>query len=120
MVASHQAPYGYSLVRLKRAQEPATPRCSSRCYTAAVVFSRDTSLEAERLLVQLLRRKSLGEKLAMIDGAFATGRMLALSGIRWRHPGADPATIEREFYRLMLGEELGDRVLAAKRARAAE
>lgn len=82
-----------------------------------MVFSRDTSLDAERVLVEILSRKSLGAKLAMIDDAFATGRLLALSGLRWRHPAADAVAIEREFYRRMLGEELGDRVFVARLAR---
>ena len=78
---------------------------------------RDTSPEAERLVMRLMARKSIGERLAMIDGAFETGRMLAMAGLRWLWPDAGPEFLEREYYRRVLGRDLGDRVLAARRAR---
>jgi hypothetical protein len=78
---------------------------------------RDTDAATQRVLTRLLRSKSVGERLAMIDEAFETGRMLAMAGLRSSHPGAGEATIEREYFHQVLGEELGDKVLAARGVR---
>ena len=69
------------------------------------------------MLIELLRRLSLERRLAALDGAFETARMLAISGLRWRHPDAGEEDIEALYYRLVLGPEIGERVLARKRAR---
>ena len=58
-----------------------------------MIFSRDTDREAERVLVDLLRRKSPAEKLAMIDDAWRTLRALHLAGIAQRHPDLTEAEI---------------------------
>ena len=78
---------------------------------------RDTSPGSEQLIMRLMDSKSIGERLAMIDEAFETGRMLSMAGLRWLRPDQDPETLEREYYRRLLGRELGDRVLAVRRAR---
>ncbi len=52
----------------------------------------------------------------MIDAEFATSRWLALSGLRRRSPGASNEDIEAQYFGLMLGPLLGERVLAVKRA----
>jgi hypothetical protein len=80
--------------------------------------ARDTDEAAERVRLRLLRARTLGQRLTLLDDAIATGRMLARTGLRARFPDADDATIEREYFRLMLGPELGDRVWAARRSRA--
>jgi len=67
--------------------------------------------------MRLMDTKSIGERLAMIDEAFETGRMLAMAGLRWLRPDLGSQALELEYYRRMLGRELGDRVLAARRAR---
>jgi len=67
--------------------------------------------------MRLMDSKSIGERLAMIDEAFETGRMLAMAGLRWLRPDQDPEALERDYYRRILGRELGDRVVAARRAR---
>ena len=81
------------------------------------MFSRDTSPDAARVLVELLRKTTPGRKLTMVDEQFAFGRMLVLSGLRWRHPDASDEEIEAHYCRLTLGPELGERVLAARRRR---
>jgi hypothetical protein len=84
---------------------------------APVIFSRDTSLEADRVLVELLRRATIGRKWIMVDQQCELVRSLARSGLRTRYPEADAAEIEARFCDLILGPDLGPRVLAAKRAR---
>ncbi len=78
---------------------------------------RDTHPEAGRVVLEILGRKTLAERQALLDQEFATARMLARSGLRWRHPGASAAEIEARFYRLLLGDDLGERVWAARQAR---
>ena len=82
-----------------------------------MIFSRDTSLEADRVMVELLRRTTIGRKWIMVDQQCDLARSLARSGLRMRHPEADPAEIEARLYELILGPELGPRVLAARQAR---
>ena len=80
-------------------------------------WSRDTRVEAQKRLVELARQIPLGRKLAILDEEFATSRLLVLSGIRRRSPGASEESIEARYYRLMLGSTVGDQVLALRRAR---
>ena len=82
-----------------------------------MIFSRDTSLEADRVMVALLRQASIGRKWAMLDQQCEFVRSIARSGLRMRYPDAEPADIEARLYDLILGPELGPRVLAAKRER---
>jgi hypothetical protein len=82
-----------------------------------MIFSRDTSLEADRIMVELLRRASIGQKWTMLDQQCDLARSLARSGLEMRYPDADPAEIEARLYDLVLGPELGSRVLAARRER---
>lgn len=82
-----------------------------------MIFSRDTSLEADRVMVELLRQASIGRKWAMLDQQCELVRSLARSGLKMRYPDAEPAEIEARLYDLVLGPELGPRVLAAKRER---
>src|SRR5438876_5174022 len=84
---------------------------------APMIFSRDTSLEADRVMVDLLRRATIGRKWIMLDQQCELARSLARSGLRVRYPEADTAEIEARLCDLILGPELGPRVLAAKGAR---
>lgn len=68
-------------------------------------------------MIELARQLPLERKLTVLDAEFATSRVLVLSGLRRRAPGASDEEIEAQYYRLMLGSALGDRVLACKRAR---
>ena len=82
-----------------------------------MIFSRDTSLEADRVMVELLRQASIGRKWAMLDQQCELVRSIARSGLRMRYPDAQPDEIEAQLYDLVLGPELGPRVLAARRER---
>ncbi|HEY2954796.1 MAG TPA: hypothetical protein VGK89_06070 [Candidatus Eisenbacteria bacterium] len=83
-----------------------------------MLFSRDTSPEARRILIELLRKKTPAEKLAMVGGLAATAREFALAGLRMRHPEADAEELETRYWRLVLGPESADRALEARRSRA--
>lgn len=56
----------------------------------AEATSLDTSVEAERVLVEKLRAMSPGQRLAVALDLSRTVRELALAGVRQRHPDASP------------------------------
>ena len=82
-----------------------------------MLFSRDTSPEARRLLIEILRKKTPAEKLAMVDDLIETARLFAVSGLRLRHPGASPDELEARYWQLVLGPDAGP-ALEARRSRA--
>ena len=69
-------------------------------------LAEDTSPEAERVLIELLRKASPARKLAMVLSANRTARALALTGLRERHPGESPERLRRRLADLWLGPEL--------------
>jgi hypothetical protein len=71
----------------------------------------DTSPEAWRVQLESIRRMTPTQRLELVGGLNALVRELTLAGIRHRMPGAPEAEIEREYFRLMLGRDLADRVL---------
>jgi hypothetical protein len=66
----------------------------------------DTSPEAERALIDLLRRAPVARKLEMLGQMNAAARQLALQGLRTRNPGATEAQLQRGLANLLLGPEL--------------
>ncbi len=80
-------------------------------------WSRDTRPEARLRMIELARSLPFERRLAAIDAEFAASRLLTLAGIRSRTPGASEEDIEAQYYRLMLGNDLGERVLELQRAR---
>jgi hypothetical protein len=72
--------------------------------------SSDTSPEAERVLVELLRRAPAWRRLQLADRMSATVRQLSLAGLRARHPRASEAELRRRFADLYLGRELAAKV----------
>src|SRR5438309_10682941 len=80
--------------------------------------SRDTTAQAEHVRIELLRRMPSARRLAIVDGVIACGRTLRMMGLRQRHPGLSDGELEPYYARLVLGPELAERVLAARRARA--
>ena len=83
-----------------------------------MLFSRDTSPEARRILIELLRKQTPAEKLAMVDDLVAAARELVMSGLRLDHPGASPEELDTLYWRLALGPEVAGRALEARCARA--
>jgi hypothetical protein len=70
----------------------------------------DTDPKAERLQIDLIRRMPSWKKLAMVDDLNETVKVLAIKGIKQRHPDATPEQIHRLLADLMLGGELASRV----------
>lgn len=69
-------------------------------------LAEDTRPEAERVLIGLLRGASPQRKLAMVLNANRTARLLALTGLRERHPHESPGQLQRRLADLWLGSEL--------------
>jgi len=70
----------------------------------------DTSPDAERVLLDLLRKAPPWRKLELVGQLNETVRTLALSGLRLRHPQAGPEELRRRLAGMLLGEELATRV----------
>jgi hypothetical protein len=77
--------------------------------TTAVLAS-DTSLEAERIQVELWRKMSPLQKVRVISDISRTVEQLALAGIRLRHPEASERECFLRLAILKLGRELACRV----------
>jgi len=73
--------------------------------------SPDTSLESERVLVELLRRTPSWRRLQLTDQMSATARQLCLAGLRRRHPQARDLELRRRFAEIHLGPELAKKFL---------
>ncbi len=69
----------------------------------------DTSPEAERVLIELLRAATVARKLEMLGEMNAAVRQLALEGLRGRHPEASEVELRRYLADLLLGPELAER-----------
>ena len=75
----------------------------------------DTSPEARRVQYDLYRRMSLGRRLELAFDMCDTGRLLAMAGLRMRHPNANEEELKRLWARQHLGPELFDRVYGASK-----
>ena len=69
-------------------------------------LAEDTSPEAERVLIELYRKASVGRKLAMVEDANRTAKALAMTGLRERYPNDSPEQLRRRLADLWLGPEL--------------
>jgi hypothetical protein len=79
----------------------------------------DTHLDAQSVLIDLMRRAPVWRKIQVMDQMSRTLRLLATSGLRSRHPGASEDEIRRLLADLLLGPELASKVygpLGDKRA----
>ena len=74
----------------------------------STLFS-DTQPEAEQVLIELLRSAPVARKLEMLGQMNAAARMLALQGLRARHPDATGAQLQRYLADLLLGPDLAAR-----------
>jgi hypothetical protein len=82
-----------------------------------MLFS-DTTPEAEKVLIELLRRASVARKCEMLGQMNAAARQLALQGLRARHPAATEAQLQRYLADLLLGPELAARAYGPRPAEA--
>lgn len=80
-------------------------------------WSRDTRPEALKRMIELARQMTFERRLSIIDAEFAASRSLLRSGIKLRSPGASEEEIESQYYRLILGPQLSEKVLDLKRTR---
>ncbi len=72
--------------------------------------SRDTSPEAERVLIELLRKAPTWRKLQLTDQMSKMTRELCWAGLRSRHPGASDLVLRRRFADIHLGPKLAAQV----------
>jgi hypothetical protein len=72
-------------------------------------LAEDTSPEAERVLIQLLREASPARKIEMVLSANRTARLLALAGLRERFPHESEARLRRRLADLWLGSDLAEK-----------
>ena len=68
--------------------------------------SSDTSPEAERVLIELLRRAPAWRKLRLVEDTNHSVKDLLLAGLRERFPQDPPALLRRRLADLWLGPEL--------------
>jgi len=70
----------------------------------------DTHPQMEALQIAFIRRMPAWKKISIVNDLNATVKMLAISGIKQRHPAAAPKQIRRMLAELMLGAELARKV----------
>lgn len=70
----------------------------------------DTSPAAERLQIELMRQAPSWRKVYLVGQMTEAVRLLALTGLRQRHPQATPEQLQRLLADLWLGTELATRV----------
>ena len=70
----------------------------------------DTRPEAEALLIRLLREAPSWRKQVMVDQLNQSVKLLALAGLRQRHPGDNDEQLHRRLADLLLGDELALKV----------
>ncbi|MCX6903489.1 MAG: hypothetical protein NTW03_08430 [Verrucomicrobia bacterium] len=72
--------------------------------------SPDTSSEAERVLIELLRQAPGWRRLQLADRMSSMVRGLSQAGLRTRHPKAPEAELRRRFADIHLGPALAAKV----------
>jgi hypothetical protein len=80
----------------------------------SALFS-DTNPKMEALQIELWRQASPTRKMHMLAQLNASARLLALTGLRSRFPGASEAELHRKLADLLLGEELAYKVYGDSR-----
>lgn len=78
--------------------------------------SRDTSPEAERVLIELLRQTPAWRRLQLADEMSCMVRNLSLAGLRARHPSATETELRRRFADLYLGTDLAEKAYGQRPA----
>jgi hypothetical protein len=75
-----------------------------------VIEERDTSAAAGEAQREAFRLRSPAERVAVAFQMSEEARALAADGLRHRRPDASEAEIQVHLRRLMLGDELADRL----------
>lgn len=74
---------------------------------------KDTSPEAQQVLIGLYRKMPPEVKFRRVFEAYQTGKMLAMAGLRQRHPNASEKKIWYLWAKQHLGNELFNKVYGA-------
>ena len=69
----------------------------------------DTDPNLERWQIEQLRQMPVWRKLELMAAMSESVKLLALAGLRQRHPAATPAELRRRLADLLLGPELAAR-----------
>ena len=72
-------------------------------------LARDTSEDAEAVRIAIFRAMAPAQKIALVEDANHTARILALAGLRSRHPEATEKELHRRLFDLVLGPELAEK-----------
>lgn len=72
--------------------------------------SPDTSPEAERVQIELLRKTTLAQRFALVSSLSHTTRQLALRAVQRAHPEASEEEVHLLFIALCYGDELANRL----------
>jgi hypothetical protein len=64
----------------------------------------DTSPEADRLVTEVFRKMTIGEKWRRLGAIYRTARILHATGVQLRKPGATPTEIQEDWIALTHGE----------------
>jgi hypothetical protein len=70
----------------------------------------DTSVEAERVQIEILRSMPSWRKLQLVSDLVTTTRILALTGLHERFPAASSEELRRRLASMVLGPDLAARV----------
>lgn len=73
-------------------------------------LSPDTHPKIEQMQIELIRHMPAWKKIAIVDDLNEAVKIMALSGIKERHPNATPAQIQRMLAELRLGTKLAQMV----------
>ena len=68
-------------------------------------LSSDTTLEAEAVLLELLRRAPVWKRLQMVDQMYETLRLLTVADLRRCYPNADEDELKRRLASRLLSPE---------------
>lgn len=71
---------------------------------------KDTSPDAQQVLLEIYRKMPTSVKIRRIFEAYQTGKMLAMAGLRESHPQASEKQIWYLWAKQHLGEKLFDEV----------
>ena len=77
-------------------------------------MKKDTSKEANKVLIDIYRRMSVADKVKHIFEAYQTGKLLAMAGLRQLHPQATENQIWYLWAKQHLGEKLFNEVYGDK------
>ena len=83
-----------------------------------MMFSSDTTPEARRLLLDIIRRQAPERRLAIALSAGEATREMIRADLRARFPDAGEEELHARFLERWLGPELAGKVMAYRAARA--